>query len=127
MTDKQANDLPILVKGCRDVLNDTEQYLRKNESLGTESSGLGSKTKTAWRKLKWDPATVNQLRDRMVANATYLNAFNTSLARSVFFVPQVWTLLYRKHKNWLLTHTHPVKCPERQMKKLKAWLKIFRA
>lgn len=83
MTDKQARDLPVLVKGCRDVLNDTDQYIRKNESLGAESSSLGSKTQKAWRRLKWDPATVNELRNRMVANTLHLNTFTNSLARSV--------------------------------------------
>ena len=85
MTDKQAKDLPILVKGCRDVLEDAEKYIRKNEILGTDSSGLGSRTQKAWRKLKWEPPIINQLRDRMVANTTYLNAFNNNLARSVSF------------------------------------------
>ena len=85
MTDKQAKDLPILLKGCRDVLDDAEKYIQKNESLGTDSSGLGSKTQKAWRKLKWDPTIINQLRDRMVANISYLNAFNNNLARLVSF------------------------------------------
>ena len=82
-TDKQVKDLSVLTEGCRGVLDDTDQFILKNEILSTESSSLGSKTQKAWRKLKWDPATVNELRVRMVSNATFLNAFNTSLARSV--------------------------------------------
>ncbi|CAF9941367.1 MAG: hypothetical protein ALECFALPRED_009085 [Alectoria fallacina] len=82
-TDKQVKDLSVLTEGCRGVLDDTDQFILKNEILRTEPSSLGSKTQKAWRKLKWDPATVNELRDRMVSNATFLNAFNTSLARSV--------------------------------------------
>ena len=73
------------MKGCRDVLNDTERYIQKNECLGSESSGLGSKAQKAWKKLKWDSNTVNELRDRMVSSTTYLNAFNTNLARSASF------------------------------------------
>ena len=87
--DQQTKDLPALIKGCRDVLNDADQYIHKNQSLGTRSSDLGSKTQKAWRKLKWDATTVNALRDRMVANAIYLNAFNTSLARSVYFAKYI--------------------------------------
>ena len=71
------------MEGCRSVLNDIDKLIRKNESLGAESPGLGSKTHKAWKKLKWDSATVHELRDRMVSNATYLTAFNISLARSV--------------------------------------------
>ena len=82
-TEKQDRDLRQLVQGCRDVLDDAEKYIRKNETLGTDSSGLGSKTHKAWRKLKWDPTIINQLRDRMVANISYLNAFNNNVARSV--------------------------------------------
>ena len=84
-TDKQVKDLSQSLDGCRDILDDVENYIQKNEILGTESAGLGFKTQRVWRKLKWDSATVNELRDRMVANATYLIAFNTSLARSVSF------------------------------------------
>ena len=81
MVDKQAKDLPILLKGCRDVLDDAEKYIRKNEVLATDSSGLGTKTQKAWRRLQWDPTVINQLRDRMIANASYLNAFNNNIAR----------------------------------------------
>ncbi|KAF6219464.1 hypothetical protein HO133_003931 [Letharia lupina] len=80
LTDKQADDLPVLIEGCRGVLHDTEKLIRKNESLGTESSGVSSRTQKALRKLKWDSATVNELRDRMISSTTFLNAFNTSLA-----------------------------------------------
>ena len=85
VTEKQAKDLPILLKGCRDVLDDAEKYIQKNESLGTDPSGLDFRTQKAWRKLKWDPTIVNVLRDRMIANTSYLNAFNNNLARSVPF------------------------------------------
>ena len=81
VTDKQTDDLPKLMEGCRSVLDETEKLIQKNEILGAESSGLISKTQKAWKKLNWDSATVNELRDRMVSNAIYLNAFNTSLAR----------------------------------------------
>ena len=79
------------MQACRGVLDDTDLYVRKNERVGTESSSLGSKAQKAWRRLNWDPVTVNQLRDRMVANTTYLNAFNTSIARSVILI-YTWAL-----------------------------------
>lgn len=71
------------MKGCRSVLEDTEKLLRKNEAFGTDSSGLGFRSEKAWRKLRWDAAAVNELRDRMMSNATYLNAFNAGLASQV--------------------------------------------
>ena len=71
------------MQGCRSILDDVNHYIRKNESVVTEASSLGSKTQKVLKRLKWDPATVNQLRDRMVANTTYLNTFNASLARLV--------------------------------------------
>ena len=92
VTDKQAEDLSKLVLGCRSVLDDTEKLIQKNEDLGAETSGLGSKTQKAWKKLKWNSATVNGLRDCMVSSTTYLNTFSTSLARSVLFASKV-TLL----------------------------------
>lgn len=89
VTDKQTEDLSKLMGGCRSVLDDTKKLIRKNESLGAESTGLSSKTRKAWKKLNWDSATVNELRDRMVSSTTYLNAFSNSLARSVSFILKV--------------------------------------
>ncbi len=85
VTAKQSEVLSKLIEGCRSVLDDTEELIRKNESLGADSSGLGSKTQKAWKKMKWDSASVKELRDRMVSSTTYLNTFSTSLARSVQF------------------------------------------
>ena len=115
VTDKQAKELSELIKGCRSVLNDTEQLIRKNESLGSESSGMGAKTQKAWKKLKWDSATVNELRDRMVSSTIYLNAFNTSLARLVSSAIK-WILLdvsdIANMKRGVYAYTHIVRCPE---------------
>ena len=83
ITDKQRNSLSRLVEGCRSVLNDTEKLIQKNEILDTKSSGISPKK--VLRKLKWDSTTVNELRDRIISSTTFLNAFNTSLARSVSF------------------------------------------
>lgn len=81
IAEKQRKDLSELMDGCQSVLDDTEKLLQKNEILGTESSGMSSKK--ILRKLKWDSSTVNELRDRMISSTTFLNAFNTSLVRSV--------------------------------------------
>ena len=83
ITDEQRDDLSKLVEGCRVVLDDTEKLIQKNEILDTKSSGISSKK--VLRKFKWDSTTVNELRDRMVSSTTFLNSFNTSLARSVSF------------------------------------------
>lgn len=71
------------MQGCRSLLEDTDKFIRKNEILVTKSSGLGSKTQKALKKLKWDSAAVNELRDRMISNTMFLNAYNNSFARSV--------------------------------------------
>ena len=83
ITDEQRDSLTKLVEGCRSVLDDTEKLIQKNEILDTKSSGMSSKK--ILRKLKWDSATVNELRSRMISSTTYLNTFNNSLARSVSF------------------------------------------
>lgn len=115
ITEKQAEDLSRLTKGCRSVLDDTEKLIRKNESLGAESSGLGTKTHKAWKKLNWDSATVTELRDRMVSNATYLNTFNISLARSVSpskksSIPKISNITDMKCR--VVAHFYSVECPE---------------
>ena len=83
INDRQRNDLSELMDGCQSVLGDSEKWLQKNEILSTESSGISSKK--ILRKLKSDSTTVNELRDRMISSTTFLNAFNTNLARSVSF------------------------------------------
>lgn len=116
VTDEQAGDLSKLV-GCRSVLDDTEKLIQKNEGLGAEPSSLGSKTRKAWKKLEWDSATVNRLRDCMVYSTTSLNTFSTSLARSVLFTSKV-TLLeisdFANMRQGVSAHFYPVKCHERR-------------
>ena len=60
VTDKQTEELSKLIKDCHNVLIDTENLIRKNESLSIASSGL-------------------ELRNRMVSSAAFLNLYNTSL------------------------------------------------
>jgi len=42
---------------------------------------VGKKTKRLWRKLKWDPNDIQKLRDRVVSNVNFVNAFNSRLTR----------------------------------------------
>lgn len=87
---EQLKKLSILTQGCREVLEDLDSVLRKNGSLNRQLSGLGSKTRKAWKGIKWDQKDIEELRSRIVSNISLLNLFNSSLARLVPNLLRFW-------------------------------------
>ena len=45
--------------------------------------GIRDKSRRAWKRLKWEPDDIQELRSRVALNVGYLNAFNGSLIRCV--------------------------------------------
>ncbi|KAF7555607.1 hypothetical protein G7Z17_g2037 [Cylindrodendrum hubeiense] len=69
-------DLEIIANGCRNVLEDLENTLSKYYELRTEPKGFGRGIKRAWKRLKWEPDDITEIRSRITSNITLLNAFS---------------------------------------------------
>ena len=80
LTDRQNTHLQDITQGCRGVLIEIEKILEKYCSLDTNPKGLSGKSQWLWKRLKWEPDDVTELRSRLSSNISLLNAFNGSIA-----------------------------------------------
>jgi hypothetical protein len=58
-----------------------EKTIDKYKELGTDSGRIGQKVKRAWKRLKWEPEDIKELRGRINTNVTLLNVFNSRLVK----------------------------------------------
>ena len=68
-------------KGCQNSLIELERILDKYVELGYETGGVGKRVKRTWKRLKWEPEDIKELRSRITANIGLLNAFTGRLTR----------------------------------------------
>jgi len=81
LTSQQQTELDDIAKGCRSVLKNLNETLEKYHELDSNPKPLGRKARRVWKKLKWEPEDIKELRSRIIANITLLNAFQGKLAR----------------------------------------------
>ncbi|TVY38473.1 Ankyrin repeat domain-containing protein [Lachnellula subtilissima] len=79
LDEKQKRELDNIDKSCRDVLEDMQQILDKNSEVPSTDRGVGRRITRVWKRFKWDPEEITQLRSRITSNMTLLNAFNGRL------------------------------------------------
>ena len=60
--------LKIIGDGCQCVLGDLQALVDEYESLGTQS-------KRTWDRMKWGQEDINEIRTRLISNATMLTGF----------------------------------------------------
>jgi hypothetical protein len=81
LTSQQKTELHNIADGCRTVLDKLEKTLEKYRELGSGSKGVGRRVKKMWKRLKWEPEDIRELRSRIITNITMLIAFNSRLTR----------------------------------------------
>jgi hypothetical protein len=69
------------VRGCRNVLATLDKTPQKYTELPQNCEGAVGKAKKVWKRLKWDPDDIRDLRDRVVANIALLNVFHGQVTR----------------------------------------------
>jgi hypothetical protein len=81
LSNEQSKELHEIASGCRNVLEKLELTLGKYGELKPGLKGAGRNIKRVWKRLKWEPDDIRDLRSRIVANVTLLNTFQGKLAR----------------------------------------------
>ena len=81
LTNQQEADLHDLIEGCRNILNELDKITDKYRILDTDPTSLSRKSQRLWKRLKWEPDDVQELRSRITSNVALLNAFNGRLTR----------------------------------------------
>ena len=81
LTNEQKTQLREIADGCLNVLKTLEQTLDKYGELKPVSGSVGNRAKRLWKRLKWEPDDIGELRTRIVANIIFLNTFQGNIAR----------------------------------------------
>ena len=87
ITTIQKDDLELINNGCKNVLETLQKLLNKSQELnaGTTNLGLKKTSKRLWERVKWDPAELTDIRNRITSNITLLNAFYARLTKYMYF------------------------------------------
>lgn len=88
LDDEQEAELGEIAKGCKNVLTELEETLKGYEELKQTYGSVGKRAKRVWKRLKWEPEDIRDLRRRITTNIGLLNAFTSRLTRE-----QVLTLV----------------------------------
>ena len=78
---RQITDLRDIAEGCRNVLQDLKAKLEKYQELDASPKTFNVKARRVWKRLKWEPEDIKELRSRIIANVILLNAFQGRLTR----------------------------------------------
>ena len=84
LTQKHVVDLQDNLHACKNLLNDLDITLDKYQIL--DKSGpttLGDKSRRIWKRLKWEPADIQELRARLASSISGFNAFLGTIAISM--------------------------------------------
>lgn len=81
LTDEQGKRLHSIADGCYSVLSKLEKTLDKYGELKSDPESVGKMVKRVWKRLKWEPEDITELRGRIISNISLLNAFNGQLTR----------------------------------------------
>ncbi|KAL9118356.1 MAG: hypothetical protein Q9187_005101 [Circinaria calcarea] len=80
LTDRQKTHLHDITQGYHSVLVDSDKIVEKYWSLDVNHRSLSGKSQRLWKRLKWEPDDVAELRSRISSNINLLNAFNGGIA-----------------------------------------------
>ena len=86
LTSERRKELVSIIVGCYNVLNTLDETLGKYQELGSDPKNCDpksfrSKFRRGWKRLRWEPDDVKELRSRITSNISLLNAFNGQLIR----------------------------------------------
>jgi hypothetical protein len=86
LTSEQRKELVGIFVGCYNVLNTLKETLDKYQELDSDLTcsdpkSFGFKLRRGWKRLRFEPEDVKELRSRITSNISLLNAFNGQLTR----------------------------------------------
>jgi hypothetical protein len=81
LSDQQQKHLQGISNGCQDVLKEVENIIGQYQEVECRGGSLSRQAKRVWKRLKWEPEDVRELRDRITSNITLLNAFLGAVSR----------------------------------------------
>ncbi|KAI9155586.1 putative ankyrin repeat protein [Paramyrothecium foliicola] len=81
----QKRNIKEITSNCHKVLIDIEETLSKYCELQSRDGNLGKRAKRTWRRLKWEPEDIRELRNRLTSNVVLLHTFINQMYRQGTF------------------------------------------
>ncbi|KAH6668301.1 hypothetical protein B0J14DRAFT_158963 [Halenospora varia] len=83
LSTQEKTELREIANGSHNVLKKLEEMLDKYGELKSDSGSVGRKVKRVWKRLKWGPEDIKELRSRIVANIILLNTFQGKISSQI--------------------------------------------
>jgi hypothetical protein len=74
LNDRQTSELQEVSQGCTIVLEQLNKIIDKHSEIHLSSAGIRNRSRRVWKRFKWEPDDVQQLRSRLTSNISLLNA-----------------------------------------------------
>jgi hypothetical protein len=81
LTSQQKTELDNIAKGCFNVLTKLKETLEKYQELDSDPNTFGRTSRRVWKRLKWEPEDIRELRSRITSNISWLNVFCGPLSK----------------------------------------------
>ncbi|OQD71694.1 hypothetical protein PENPOL_c001G06226 [Penicillium polonicum] len=81
LSSQQQAELKEISTGCNEVLADILKKIEDYTELSTTNDAKRNIAKRVWKRLKWEPSDIQELRLRIGTNITLLTAFNGQIMR----------------------------------------------
>ncbi|KAJ5964750.1 uncharacterized protein N7479_004626 [Penicillium vulpinum] len=81
LSSQQQADLRKLSTSCHEVLVDISKTIEDYTELSSTKDGKRNMAKRAWKRLKWEPNDIQELRLRIGTNIALLTAFNGQIIK----------------------------------------------
>lgn len=83
LSDAQMKRLCEIRESCRHVLEGTQRTLNQYSSLESQGANTRERAKRIWKRVKWEPDDVRDLRSQITLNVNFLNSFIAASTRDV--------------------------------------------
>ncbi|MCJ1345215.1 hypothetical protein MMC31_003421 [Peltigera leucophlebia] len=88
LNDQQELHLNSIIVGCHNVLDELREKLEKYQELGSnfkscDPKSLRAKIQRGWKRLKWKPEDIRELRSRIHSNVSMFHAFYGEITMKV--------------------------------------------
>jgi hypothetical protein len=73
---EEKTELQKIIASCRNLLTETAKTIDNYKELGANSNDAKNVLKRAWKRIRWEPEDIRDLRLRISSNVGLLNSFN---------------------------------------------------
>lgn len=78
---ERRREIKDITEGCGNVLRSLKRTVDKYSDLQSSPAGVRNSAKRTWKRLKWEPDDIKELRGRIISNIALWNAYQRKINR----------------------------------------------